>query len=421
MSGKIEHSASVVCPICGYKTNDWCGYSVGSNQDVYYFCQRIHKAHEVGSFYNESDKTLTSGIDGVSYRCIKETSAGFFVFVEKKDAFYTPQKRPQLPVKSQTESVMFMQSDDVLDRVYRCLLEQLILEDVDEQYLVKEGWSKEQIAIAKNTYMFRSMPPEDFIRFGTIKDETANQDERRYYESLRNKSKKRIVDNLIKELGMTDFHGVPGFYKKGDAWKFSCLEGLLMPTMNAYGEIVRLRVRINHQTKMRLVKGKNIPSEDTEGLAKALSHIGKYYPAQSSKKEGGTGAPTRLSYYGMEFQEAYQEGLEDRVIITEGEKKAFIASQTLSKIVIALPGIKNTSRLEKEAVFSLLDSIGVTRITVAFDMDFKTNADVRREIVKLIKLIQSHGFVAEFANWDDVKGLDEALLAKLKVRYTTIT
>ena len=83
--------------------------------------------------------------------------------------------------------------------------------------------------------------------------------------------------------------------------------------------------------------------------------------------------------------------------------------------------IKNTSRLEKEAVFSLLDSIGVTRITVAFDMDFKTNADVRREIVKLIKLIQSHGFVAEFANWDDVKGLDEALLAKLKVRYTTIT
>lgn len=249
---------------------------------------------------------------------------------------------------------------ELYDRVYLALLHALPLEPTAHEALVARGLAQDDIAAR----MYRSIDP-DLAR--------------------------AAADKLNGHFTAEDLCGVPGFYPAQDQrqikgrWqdhrlvaRFSCAPGILVPIRRATGEIVGLKVRT-----------------EQEGAGR--------YRYVSSAPFGGPRASGEIHWSGP-----YEPGAPLR--ITEGELKADVAASIDGLVTLSAPGVATWRK-----VVDAIDALPVKPkvLTVAFDMDTPGHGARRKLAAKLLK----RGYNVQVALWAGVKGIDDALVAGLDIRY----
>lgn len=208
-----------------------------------------------------------------------------------------------------------------------------------------------------------------------------DQIRRHGYKTLRN-GRPQIAAKVVEQLGSEALQGVPGFYinkagKGGDYWDIAGASGLLVPVRDRSVFIVGAQIRRDG---------------DPDG--------GKYRWLSSPGKKAGTssGAPVHVARPATK-----KDG---PTWIVEGPIKANITADYLQTNVIAVPGVSI-----RRGVIEHLD--GATEAVVAYDSDFRTNANVKRELVALAESLDDAGVAVQVAVWDPEagKGIDDVLTA----------
>lgn len=196
-----------------------------------------------------------------------------------------------------------------------------------------------------------------------------------------------LVLNLKNEIPHGDLKLIPGtFYDPGHdgkgEWKIIQLPGILIPLRNLDGMITGFVVRDSK------------PDADN-----------KYKFISATKRECGVGIKLHAHLplpLGL---------IKDNTVvrITEGILKADIVQSRTGITTIGIPGVSMW-----EMAIDALNSIKPRRVLVAFDMDYKTNDQVKRNLILLVKrLIELKAFEVAVETWDDCKGRDDlALLGK---------
>lgn len=199
----------------------------------------------------------------------------------------------------------------------------------------------------------------------------------------------RIVSELLAEF--PNLSKVPGFVEKEPGKiVIHAGAGLLVPSRNRLGEIVRLDRR--H------------PSPKPKG--------NKWVPLSGGEHYNGTagasvGAPLHLA------RVPDDSGI---VIITEGTRKAdTIAAKIPGVGVVSVPGVGSW---KAAGLVEELDAVGCKVARIAYDADAKDNPHVARSALQLANALEESGLVVEFAVWGgEHKGMDDALLAGVKPSY----
>ena len=246
-------------------------------------------------------------------------------------------------------------SVEKLDRVYRELLNLLSLYQEHKEDLLRRG-----------------------ITEGDIK--------KNGYKSIPKIIKPWDICKKLKDIGY-DLSGVPGFYKadgkyEGTYWTFSWKPGYFIPMLDAKGRIQALQRRIEN------------PKEGEP----------KYMLLSSSGKKGGgnSGTPAHV---------ARPAEIRDRIIwITEGPLKADIAAKYLGAVVIGLMSAGTWVQ-----ALEVVDELSPEEVITAYDMDFKTNKLVNKPLELLKGELKEKGLVVRQATWDEVKGIDDALVGGKKI------
>ena len=188
----------------------------------------------------------------------------------------------------------------------------------------------------------------------------------------------KSVNNDFSFQNIPDFNplGVPGFYKENNAWKIRNYgAGFYIPVRDLNGRIQGCQIRLR-SGKLR------------------------YLWLSSPELESGVGAETWSHFVGVP---------EETVMITEGPLKADIIYRFTKQPVIAVPGVSCLSHMEKMLIS--LKKVGVSKVLTCFDMDYKTNENVRKAYLKLISIIKDCGMSPKRLIWDEnFKGYDDYLL-----------
>ena len=247
-----------------------------------------------------------------------------------------------LPVTTATRAPV-----EVLDRVYRALLDELLLAPVDAgrfEAPYPDG---------------RGLPADEMIRRG--------------YRTLL-AGHARVARAIVDRFGPEVVAGVPGFYAKRDGarswWSIGAL-GLLVPARDGAGRIVGCQVRC----------------EDGDTRYRWLS----------SASHGGPGAGTPCHV-------PLHTGAPSVVRITEGCLKADAATLLDPERILTLgfPGVATWSR-----VLDPLAALGVRAVRVAFDADWRTNADVARAMRDCCLTLKRAGYAVGVEDWRGPKGIDD--------------
>lgn len=205
--------------------------------------------------------------------------------------------------------------------------------------------------------------------------------------------------SLAEELRAEGYilRGVPGFYTTPEGHEcISCVgSGYFIPVRNAYGQIEGMQIRYDNPSAAEAQKGE---------FAKY-----KWFTSSGDTQTNGTSTSNinNVHFAGIDIMKAPHV-----VYITEGPLKATIANYLSEKAFIAIPGVNNTSCLEE--TFCLLKYAGVDTIVEAFDMDRKTNPHVAKAVNKIHSLITDAGFISRVIEWNDVKGIDDFLLRRVR-------
>lgn len=206
------------------------------------------------------------------------------------------------------------------------------------------------------------------------------------YKSIPRALKPWDICKRLRERGH-DLYGIPGFYKKrskngGSFWTFLSLQsGYFIPMLDAKGRIQALQRRMDNPDKG-----------------------GKYKMFSSSKKDMGckSGTPAHLAMPA--------EARDRKVWITEGPLKADIACRYLGARVVAAMGAGNWVPVRE-----MLRELNAEEVVLAYDMDFKTNAKVGESYKNLENALTKEYLVVYQATWDEVKGIDDALVGGKKI------
>lgn len=485
MATIIHYGKGEVCPICG--SPDWCGY-IGYTKTLYLYCHRYLKPDKKkNTVLTGNEATLE---DGRKFVFVGVTADGFGKFrdygswkrnkdwedkhtgLQKKSSDWkvrtsdstkanlmhptAEQMRPSAGMtSSRTRDIPANQKPirDVayLDRVYRELLSQLVLEEGDRMELIQhDGWSDELMRSIFSAYPFRSLPPSDWDRY--------NKDGIRYqqFRYLQNKTRKKLILDLQEKFGENGLYGVPGFYTKKDGtWTMAGMDGYFIPQYNAEGKIYRLRIRTSQAARdeaarqrfermddperEQIAESIDVPVSDKAAIIAKISRgFGKYVAMSSNGYLNGCAGTSQISFYGLNYLKTrYPKMKIKRVFVCEGEKKGIVASTKLGYLVITLPGV-GTYRLladpmamssegkdllgESCSCLEWLKKLGIERITVANDTDMMENAMVRDATMGTLRLINENGFVPEFAHWNHAfgKGLDDCLIHGGKVSISRV-
>lgn len=425
------------CPICGKP--DWCGFMPADDYGELVLCQRA------------IDGATVTGYDGQTYVCVGKSRSDIFIFEEinekaRKDAergrtsstagVSGTKKVQRQPVVVDEVLPLF---NDALDKVYRYMLDQMVLDEQHREWLIKEGWSQELI----EANHIKTMPLDDFKRYkrkrGTY-----------YSQSPWRKSIAKACAEKFATL-----RGVPGFYRKKNydgelEWTISARSGICFPQYDIDGRIVGIRIRMDFQDAavdvMKSDTGELFFFEDEmtvyicmkglyhyEGSKKVFhKETGKYRPLTSfdedddEYKKGfivnkfldGCQAPYTFGWYSGPTDNMYV------CYLTEGEKKGILGNAVLKAPFIALPGVNGFSSLTRKyngkRILDILKERGVQVFIVAFDADKVENSKVLASERKTIDLLKSEGFMVGVANWDpDLgKGIDDLLKNGHKPKYT---
>lgn len=176
-----------------------------------------------------------------------------------------------------------------------------------------------------------------------------------------------------------ELRGVPGFYKNKDLWTLrSCSRGFFIPVRDLNHKVQGLQLRLD----------------------KVVDR--KYIWLSTSDFESGSGAETWSHFVGCP---------EETVYITEGPLKADIIHRFKNVPVLAVPGVNSLAHLE--IMLKELKKLGISKAVTAFDMDYKTNENVKKSYNKLLDMLYGLGLSTQRLNWDEnYKGYDDFLLAQ---------
>ena len=177
--------------------------------------------------------------------------------------------------------------------------------------------------------------------------------------------------------------GVPGFFVQHKRWQVSGPAGLAIPVTNAAGQIQAIHIRAD------------------------AAQRGKYrWLSTPEFRQGGasSGSPVHVV-----------RGVNDVIWVTEGPLKAIVAQERLQHTVLGVPGVTAW-----QSVPDIVADLGPKRVLIAFDRDVspQTAAAVAEQIERLRDAIATQVRVPVLtATWDGPKGLDDALVAKVPIRW----
>lgn len=270
--------------------------------------------------------------------------------------------------------------DDVLDRTYRAFLSELTLSEKNRAMLIARGMSDTEIC-ARDYKTFPSMSEVNYF----------------------NLCKKLIADGCVLE-------GVPGFYMYKGAWTFVQLtKGIIMPRKNIKDQIVGLQIRKD------------------DDLRSYIEELGDYEAKcawfSSKNRESGCGATAGV-HYACDFRYdattcKWVPVFDDGFVLTEGIMKGDIVHHLQNNLpVLCVPGVHATEGLKKE--LEMLKNMGLKTILLCYDMDYRTNPNVKKALEKTKEIIESFGLKCKAMQWetkimvngeekDLLKGIDDYL------------
>lgn len=201
---------------------------------------------------------------------------------------------------------------------------------------------------------------------------------------------KKIVTELL-ERGC-DLKGVPGFYcdKETGRWMMDVRgSGIMLPIRSCAGEIESIQVRLDKV------------------------YDSKFYTFTSVDKYCGATAIGCPHFVGV------KEGMES-VYLTEGVMKSDIAHCVSGYLgqprgFVGLTGVTKYSHFER-ALYEL-QTLGIKRINLAYDMDALENANVREAKERIISMGIDAGFDMIPLSWNAAyKGVDDLFVSMLQNR-----
>ena len=201
--------------------------------------------------------------------------------------------------------------------------------------------------------------------------------EKGLYKSFPKGCIKKIIESMLNDGMVLD--NVPGFFKD-NSWQIQgagYYSGYFVPIINGDGLIQSMQIRAD--------KG------DT-----------RYFYFSSADKEKGAKAVSAVHL---------SKGKNRKMFLTEGALKANVISHFTDCYCLAIPGVKTINHLD-----SALDAVkkhGFNEIFIAFDMDYKTNKNVKDALDNLKNRLKCHKIAFITLDWDDsLKGLDDFFLKK---------
>lgn len=208
-----------------------------------------------------------------------------------------------------------------------------------------------------------------------------------HYRTLPDRGRAALARVVIDAVGGDDAAGVPGMIRKEDDgrawWSFGGASGLLIPVCDLEGHVVALKVR-------RREAGE-----------------GPRYLWVSSARHGGPSAPC-VVHVPRAARGMRPAGGGGRLVVTEGELKADVATALSGWPVVSIPGVGSWA----QAIDAAQDWRAVS-VAVALDMDAMTNKVVARAARCLVDELRHEGFDASVWRWDRrFKGLDDLLAAR---------
>jgi len=244
---------------------------------------------------------------------------------------------------------------DVRDRAYRALLAELPLDTVDREALVARGLTEAHVR-------------------------------ENGYRTLRIQGRARLALAIINAIGEDAARGVPGVFWKSDGnrgwWSLAGSEGVVIPVRDLEARIVGLKIR----RRDPIEKGARylwLTSSNHEGAA---ADNAAHVPSAALALRPTAG----------------------RLVITEGELKADVATALSGVPVVSVPGVESW---EKGLDVAL--AWGVQTVDVCFDMDRMGNRKVADAARCLVSELRREGLDAGTRKWDRrFKGLDDFLLAR---------
>lgn len=427
-----EVSKENPCPICGKP--GWCGLLPGNEGGYLIICNRT------------LDYVNTIGLDGEYYIFVSVAESGASIYEEAHQRLEKERRRKERHgIKDSKERNLSFKEASViqhtvvnevkprcnqeLDKIYRRLLDLLVLDDIHKEYLLNEGWTEEML----DRFNIKSFPEKDSLRF-TLKNNFS-----------RNIYRKTLAKQLIDEFGENALLGVPGAYKdKKGNWTFAGAKGILFPLYDANHNLYRLRIRMDYlDVKEKLIKGPLNKDRyyEKEGKKFYVVPFKGIYLIEHGEKvfEKMEGKYRNLSSFHLE-NESYQKGFivnsydcgcesgnrlgiyynqeRDNMFIcfvTEGEKKACYANFNMRVPVIDVPGVNSWSKLiegkKGERAIDILKQRGVGMFVIAYDADKSFNKRVLDSETRTIQALKDEGFAIGIANWSEHygKGLDDLL------------
>ncbi len=235
-------------------------------------------------------------------------------------------------------------------RVYEQMLSHLVLLDNHRDNLLERGLSGERIE--QNGY--KSMPESGEAR--------------------------RLLAGLLMSEGF-NLKGIPGFYTRDGRWTLAGSGGFLIPVRDRDGLIQGLKIRLD---------GENQASRKYRWMSSRDNHLEN--GARSYSWVHVTGDRTRKQAF-----------------ITEGPLKGDVASYLAGDALFICTGGVNAIHGLRETV----ESLGVTELVEAMDMDQMQNPQVRNAVLRMRRELQSiPGIRYSKYTWNPAyKGVDDYFLS----------
>jgi hypothetical protein len=321
MSHWHDVSHHTPCPICGKP--DWCRLSADG---AWAICRRV----DTGSGVHKQDKGGTE----------------YWLYRLNEGA-----RHQQPDVEMPTPLRPACTDTSTLDRVYRALLDALLLASSHHQALRQRGLVGAEIL-------------------------------RRRYRTLHLQRRAALAKHLVEQLGADICTQVPGFYMAEQGgrrwWSPAGATGLLIPLRNLDGRIVALKVRA-----------------DTPGNGS------KYTTISSAKHDDPSpGAPAHVPLY---------DGARGTTVrLTEGELKADVATALSGLLTISIPGVAMWRK-----ALPILQHLQASQVLLAFDADWRTNPQVAHALGQAALALGTSGYEVQVENWDPAlgKGIDDLFAA----------
>lgn len=259
--------------------------------------------------------------------------------------------------------------DNVLDDTYRAFLKSIPLSNKNRNMLINRGLDNSTI----DSLMYRTLP---------------------LYKEM-------DLFKLCRKLSAEEKHilkGVPGFYRakggKGDYTIIQMTQGIIMPQINVHNQITGLQIRKDDDQRRYIEE-----DEKYESKCGYFSSKGRF---------DGCGASANV-HFACDFRYNTDKHRYDPIIpesdgvrgilLTEGIMKADITHFCLPKWpVISVPGVEATKQLE-DVLRYLKGEYGLNTVALAYDMDYQTNPNVQKALLKTTAIIEGLGLKLLQRNW----------------------